>query len=64
MKKPKSQKWHDAMAKKRGTTARNQYTKAKELGLPVPSMSEEGKEKIRFASKNRKHSEETKEKLL
>jgi hypothetical protein len=46
-----------------GKKGSNQYSKAKRLGLPIPKMSEECKEKITVASKKRKHSEETKAKL-
>ena len=61
-KKPKSEKWYAAMAAKRGTTARNQYTKAKELGLPKPETSEESRIK-RSKSNTRPHTEETKKKI-
>ena len=63
MSKPKSEKWYAAMAAKRGTTARNQYSKAKELGLEKPEISEETREKIIAANKRRTHSEETKKKI-
>ena len=64
MSKPKSEKWYAAMAAKRGKTARNQYTKAEELGLSKPEMSDETREKIREANRRRGPlSEETKKKI-
>lgn len=63
MSKPKSEAWYAAMRAKRGTTARNQYSKADELGLPKPEISDETREKMSSASKGRKHSEETKQKI-
>ena len=33
---PKTEKWFSSMEAKRGTTARNHHSKAKELGLPIP----------------------------
>ena len=64
MSKPKSEKWYAAMAAKRGKTAGNQYTKAKELGEPKPQISDETREKIREAAKRRgPMSEETKKKI-
>lgn len=63
-KKPKSKKWYASMAAKRGKSASNQYTKAKELGLPKPQISDETKEKWREANKRRGPMlEETKKKL-
>lgn len=41
----------------------NQYTKAKELGLPKPIVSKETREKIGKASRGRKMSEEQKQKI-
>lgn len=43
-KKPKSEAWYAAMAAKRGNSSRNQYTKAAELGLPIPQSPLKGKE--------------------
>jgi very-short-patch-repair endonuclease len=64
MSKPKSEKWYAAMAAKRGKTARNQYTKAKELGLPKPEITEESRKKRSDANKNRPPmTEETKKKI-
>jgi len=64
MSKPKSEKWYAAMAAKRGKTARNQYTKAKELGLPAPEIKEETRKKWSDANKKRGPlSEETKKKI-
>lgn len=48
------------MTKRKGG---NQYTKAKELGLPKPELSTESKKKISIASTGRPKSEETKKKL-
>lgn len=41
----------------------NQFIKAKELGLPIPKMSDETKQKISNVWKGRKHTKETKEKI-
>lgn len=63
-KRPKSEKWYAAMAAKKGTTARNQYSKAAELGQPKPEMSDETKQKLREANQRRGPlSEETKRKI-
>ena len=63
MKKSKSEAWYAAMAAKKDKgTNRNQYTKAKELGLPKPEISEESHKKRSSASK-RPHTEETKKKI-
>jgi len=59
----RSEKWYAAMAASRGTTARNQYSKAKELGLPKPVMSEETRKKKSDASRKQKHSDETRKKI-
>lgn len=42
---------------------RNQFTKAKELGLPIPIVSESTRELLKQKSTGRKHSEETKRKI-
>lgn len=42
---------------------KNQYTKAKMLGLPKPEISEKTREKISKVWKGRKHSEESKQKI-
>lgn len=49
--KPKSEKWYMAMEKMKGKNARNQYTKADELGLPKPKMSDETKKKLSESAK-------------
>lgn len=54
----KSETWKKSMEKKRGRTARNQFSKARELGLPVPIVSEETRLKLRKASIGRVWSEE------
>lgn len=41
----------------------NQYTKAKELGLPQPTITENGRKRLSEAAKNRKWSLESREKL-
>lgn len=46
----------------KGNPGNNQFTKAKKLGLPVPKISDETKQKIGNSSLGRKHSEEFKEK--
>lgn len=58
----KTQRWYDAMHARQGKGS-NQYTKAAELGLPKPIISEETRNKLRCSSTGRKHSDETK-KLL
>jgi len=60
MKKPKSDKWYAAMKIKKGG---NQYTKAKELGLPKPELSEVSRNKMSEASKKRKCSAKTRQKI-
>lgn len=45
------------------TNPKNQYTKAKKLGLPVPKMSDETKKKIAKSKTGLKHTDETKKKL-
>ena len=47
----------------RGHEGHNQYTKARDLGLPKPILSEEARKKISEKGKGRKHTEETKKKL-
>lgn len=41
----------------------NQFIKAKQLGLPIPKMTDETKQKISNVWKGRKHTKETKEKI-
>lgn len=60
MKKPKSAAWYAAMKTRKKS---NQYTKAKELGLPKPEISEETRQKWIDANTNRKHSDETRKKI-
>lgn len=48
---------------KTGFHAHNQYTKAKELGLPKPEVSKETREKLAKIWRGRKHSEESKQKI-
>ena len=57
----KTQKWYDAMAKRRGKGT-NQFTKAKEEGRQI-STSEETRKKISKTSKGRKVSAETRERI-
>ena len=61
MTKPKSEAWYAAMHARKGKGT-NQYTKAKELGLPKPEVSVESHLK-RSISNKRPHTEETKKKL-
>jgi very-short-patch-repair endonuclease len=61
MKKPKSDAWYAAMNSRKGKGT-NQYTKAKELGLPKPEISEESHIK-RSLSNKRPHTEESKKKI-
>lgn len=63
MKKPKSEKWYAAMAAKKGSSAKNQYSKAKDLGLPKPQISEKSRLKMSIASSERRHTDETKKKI-
>jgi hypothetical protein len=58
-KKEKSDKWKLSMKNKKDSNS-NQYTKAKELGLPKPEISEEGRKLIINASLNKPWSEERK----
>lgn len=58
----KSEKWLESMHKRKGHGT-NQYIKAKELELPKPILSEETKNKLSKASKGRKHSELSKQKI-
>jgi len=46
-----------------GIKGSNQYTKAKDLGLSKPQLSNDARAKIAIASKGRKYSEEYKQKL-
>lgn len=41
-----SEKFYEAMAKRRGGSSENQYTKARKLGLPKPEISPDTKEKL------------------
>lgn len=47
----------------KGHKGSNQFIKAKELNLSVPVVSDETKKKIGIKSKNRKHTNESKEKI-
>jgi very-short-patch-repair endonuclease len=58
----KSEKWYAAMHARKGKGT-NQYTKAKELGLPKPELSEDSLLKISRASSKRRHSDEVKKKI-
>ena len=63
MSKPKSEKWYAAMSARRGNGT-NQYTKAKELGLPKPEVSLESSKNRSESNKRRGPlSEETKKKI-
>lgn len=41
----KTQKWYDAMSKRKGHAGTNQFIKARENGLPLPVISEETRQK-------------------
>lgn len=49
--------------KEQGIKGTNHYTKAKELGLPKPIVSDETKQKLAKVWKGKQHSEETKQKI-
>lgn len=53
--KPKSEKWLEAMHKRKGKGA-NQYTYAKKYGLPKPRVSEETRKKLSDAKRGDKNS--------
>lgn len=57
--KPKSENWLEAMHRRKGHGT-NQFTKAKELGLPVPKGTMTGKTS---PWKGKKHTEESKQKI-
>jgi len=60
----RTEKWYEAMRRgKENGTATNQYLKARRLGLPDPTVSEEVRKKISDASKKREWTEESKKKL-
>lgn len=61
-KKPKSEKWFKAMEARRGRGT-NQFTKAKELGIPLPVDSQEMREHKSRLSRAFRHSEETKKQI-
>lgn len=56
----KSEKWLEALRNRKGS---NQYIKAKELGKPKPIVSKETREKIGKASRGRKHTDTSKQKI-
>lgn len=58
----KSEAWYAAMHARKGHGT-NHFTKARALGLPDPVISEETRQKIGKASKERHHTEETKRKM-
>lgn len=53
--KPKSEKWLEAMHKRKGKGA-NQYTYVKKYGLPKPRVSEETRKKLSDAKRGDKNS--------
>lgn len=57
-----SEAWNAAMKRKRGTTGRNQFSKARDLGLEVPVVSEETKQKIRESNLGKVWSEDKRSK--
>lgn len=60
---PNRQKSALMLYNERGHKGHNQYTKARELGLPDPICSEETRKKLSEKSKGRKHTEEEKKHL-
>lgn len=60
---PNRQKSALMLYNERGHEGHNQYTKARDLGLPKPILSEETRRRISENGKGRKHTEETKKKL-
>ena len=61
-KKPKTQAWYDAMYARRGAGT-NQYTFARQLGLPDPVMSEKTRNLKSSITSLQRHSDTTKEKI-
>lgn len=60
----KDRVYKNGMLGKRGKRSGNQYTKAKELGIPVyGTLSSETRARMAEASRNRVHTQETKDKL-
>lgn len=59
---PNRQKSALMLYNERGHEGHNQYTKARDLGLPKPILSEETRRRISEKSKGRKHTEEWKQK--
>ena len=57
-----SELWKQSMAARKGRGT-NHYTKAKELGLPIPTISDDTRKKLSTIAKARRHSDETKAKL-
>ena len=55
-----SRKYKNGMTGKKGS---NQHTKAKELGKPKPEVSTETRNKIRNSNIDRKHTQQTKDKI-
>lgn len=60
--KQKSAAWYAAMNARKGKGT-NQYTKAKEMGLPKPILSDEARNRIKAGSIGRTPSVETKRKI-
>lgn len=56
---PKTQKFRDAIAKRKNS---NQYIKAKELGLPPPTISDDTREKLKENAKNQVWDDERRKK--
>lgn len=57
---PKTEKWYEAMRKR---NASNHYIKAKNLGIEPPKITEETREKLSIAAKNKIWKKESLEKL-
>ncbi len=59
----KSQAWYDAMHARKGHGS-NQYTKAKELGLPQPRLSDDTRKKLaKFGDANPSSRQDVREKI-
>ena len=57
-----SEKWYNAMNSRKGN-GQNQYTKAERLGLPKPNLSDETRNKLKYAFGGKHHSDESKKKI-
>jgi len=60
---PNKQKSNIVKYNEKGHKGHNQFTKARELGLPKPTLSKESRRRISEKCKGRKHTEEQKRKI-